>query len=96
MREICTKLRIVKGIHIGIKLYGFINHLHVYQEIFRLTKIENDNQRDYMVRAFNSNKLRDIKSKIQSEGKTGKKDEMIQGICKKLLEFKKYYQQNIE
>merc|ERR1712083_899318 len=33
-----------------------------------------------------------IKCKIKSEGKTGKKKEMIEGVLKKLVEFRKYYE----
>eukprot|EP01084_Bolivina_argentea_P233318 393018_1 len=94
MRNICDKLGIRKGIHIGVNLYGFINHLTVYEEIYRLAQIENENQRNDIIKSYNSNKLRDIKSKIQSSGKTGKKNEMIHGICKKLLEYRKNYEQN--
>merc|ERR1712228_141186 len=92
MNKIFSKLGIISGIHIGVKLYGFNSHLDVYEEIWRLTFIDDVQLREHDVRILNTNRLRDIKCKIKSEGKTGKKKEMICGVVKKLDEFRKYYQ----
>ena len=94
MNKICSKLGITSGIHIGVKLYGFNQHLDVYEEIWRLTFIDDAQRRESDVRVLNTNRLRDIKCKIKSEGKTGKKKEMIEGVLKRLVEFREFYQTN--
>jgi len=91
MRKICRMLNIVKGMHIGITLYGYRSHLAVYTEILQMVKMESDGRRSGYLAGLTSNQLRDIKSKIVSEGKTGRKQEMLDGAVKKLKELRNYY-----
>ena len=91
MMNICKMLGISKGMHIGIMIYGYRAHLSVYRELLKLCQYESDGMRDNYIKSLNSNKLRDIKAKIGSEGKTGRKQEMIDGIIKKIKELKMNY-----
>jgi hypothetical protein len=68
------------------KIYGYDRHLHIYQDVARLNKMTPSQQKAEL-ETYNTNQLRDIQSKISSSGKTGRKFEMIPGICKKLREF---------
>lgn len=87
MAEICDTLGICEGVNIGVSLYGYLDHLDVYIEVMDLMKYKNVALRDEYINSLTCNKLRDIKVKIRSEGKTGRKKEMIAGIIKKLNEF---------
>eukprot|EP01083_Nonionella_stella_P316352 1146596_1 len=92
MRQICTALGISKGVHIDIQLYGFKRHVDVYKELMNLVEIDEEKIRNGRVSNMTTSQLRDIKSKIRSEGKTGKKAEMVCGIIKKLKEFQVSYE----
>ena len=91
MRQICDKLGIEKGVNIGVSLYGYPSHLAVYMSLLKMVKMTDD-ERNVVLEGLNSNAFRDIKSKIGSEGKTGRKNEMMEGIVKKLKEIAVNYQ----
>ena len=94
MRKICNNLGLSKGMHIGVTIYGYGTHLECYKDIVKCVKIEGVMQRNNYVQNMNTNKLRDIKSKIGSEGKTGKKQEMVAGIVKMLPRLQENYKRN--
>merc|ERR1712154_692238 len=87
-------LGITSGVNIGVRIYGFSAHLDIYCEILRLAKIENESRRNMEIAGLYTNKLRDIKSKIKSDGKCGRKDEMVQGIQKKMRDLRRNYIKN--
>jgi len=93
MEAICDELGIAKGVNIKLKLYGYAEHLVVYEDITRMVAMGKA-ERDCAVRNLNSNQLRDIKSKIRSQGKTGKKREMMEGVIVKMDELKLNQQRN--
>eukprot|EP00483_Globobulimina_turgida_P010319 UN10339 len=94
MRDICDKLGLINGIKIDINLYGYKTHLDVYKDILDLVKISDESERKEKIKDLSGQKLRDIKSKTKSEGKCGRKQEMTEGICKKMTELKINYDKN--
>ena len=89
MVGICSSLGIAKGVHIALKLYGYQEHLNVYTECQRLVELP-EARREAVIDGMTSSQLRDIKSKIKSAGKIGKKHEMKQGVVDKLREMRVY------
>lgn len=94
MKEICTALHITKGVHIEFKgkplnLYGFTDHLAVYLECVRLVPMA-EKERNAVIEAMNTYKLRDIQTKIKSAGQVGKYAEMVQGMKHKMKEMKEW------
>ena len=87
MLNICKVLQISTGVHAEIGFYGFQSHVAIWQEILRLTQINDVTERDATVGNFSSKKMRDIQSKLRSPGKIGRKTEMSVGICEKLSEI---------
>ena len=87
MQLICKQLGI--QMHIKIKIYGFKNHLDVYECILMLLKQTAKQRRQY-VKELTSAKMRDLKAKLRSEGTYGRKKEMMKGLLKtmKLLHKK--------
>ena len=57
-------------------VYDVISHL--------LTGFDNIDARNEYIQRLNSNKLRDIKSKLFAKGKIGIRKEMVGGICNKI------------
>ena len=105
MEQIVNQLELTKGVSININIYGYgtksnksnrlmSDHLKVYEDIVKIVKMEDVKQRKNYVSKLTTNKLRDIKSKIGSGGKTGKKQEMVNGIIKELPKLVKNYRNN--
>ena len=66
MRKICDLLGIRKGVHIAVTIYGYSTHLLCYKDIKKIAMMDNVPLRKNYVQNLNTNKLRDIKSKIGS------------------------------
>ena len=94
MQIMVKKLGIAKGLHITITKYGYPSHLSMYQDIIRIITSLNEREQNEYLNSLSTIKLRDIKSKIGSSGKCGRKVEMVQGICEKLKELKLNWYQN--
>ena len=105
MQKIVHQLGLTKGVTININIYGYgskskkanplmSDHLKVYEDIVNIVTMENANKRKQYVSQLNTNKLRDIKSKMGSKGKTGKKQEMVNGIIKELPKLIENYHNN--
>ena len=84
MQKICNQLELKKYVHIHVALYAYSSHLAVYKDIVKIVEITDNDEQKRKVHTLSANKLRDIKSKIGSEGKCGRKPEMIEGIIKML------------
>jgi hypothetical protein len=91
MKQIQKRLKLNKSVNQALKnqLYGPgpTTHLSVYQNVVALHEMKASEQKEEL-ETYKSTQLRDIQSKISSAGKTGRKSEMIQGICQKLEECK--------
>lgn len=87
MRRICAQLGIVDGVHTALKLHGYESHVSVYREVKRWVELEED-AADGEMETLTCLYLRDVKSKIKSEGKIGRKWELIPGIKKKIRQMR--------
>jgi len=83
MERLCRKMGITKGVHIGVTLYGYSRHVDVYLQLLKMVKMA-ERERVAVLEGMKCHKMRDIKSKIGSEGQTGRKTEMRAGILKML------------
>merc|ERR1712244_163217 len=70
---------------------GYPTHLAVYMALFKMVKMKEE-ERMIVLEGLTSNCMRDIKAKIRSEGKCGRKTEMKEGIVKKCKELSVSYQ----
>jgi hypothetical protein len=87
MRRICAQLGIVDGVHTELKLHGYESHVSVYREVKRWVELEED-AADGEIETLTCWYLRDVKSKIKSEGKIGRKWELIPGIKKRIRQMR--------
>ena len=86
MIKICDALKLKKVAYTKVNLYGYSSHLAVYQDIIHFVKLgmKDKDEAIRYISNLTANKMRDIKSKIGSDGKCGKKQAMKDGITKML------------
>ena len=95
MQKICNQLELRKGVYIKFHVYGYSSHLAAYKDIVKIVEMTDNDERKMYINNLNSCKLRDIQSKIASEGKCGKKQDMIEGVVKMLPKLQASWQKNM-
>ena len=80
MQKICKQLELRKGVYIKFHVYGYSSHLEVYKDIKKIVLMTDNDQRQIYINNLNSCKLRDIKSKLGSEGRVQCKQKMKKGF----------------
>lgn len=83
---VCDTLNLVKKIDINV--YGFSNHTEIYSFIYKMIQIKSDVDRNDIIDGLTQNKLRDIKSKIYSDGLIGKKKQLAMGVKNELMNIR--------
>ena len=94
--DICNQLKLIPKLGIP-KIYGYNNDLSCYEDIISIVKLSISNNalaKEYIGK-LTTKKLRDIRAKIDSEGTIGVKEDMIQGITKKLPNLRMNYNVNV-
>ena len=90
--EIISELGLGEDMNIGVRIYGYSDHLAVYEDLSNLVKNFDEEQQKNYLEQQSSMRLRDIKAKIRSTGRYSSKQEMMDGVCDKLKELNVYYQ----
>ena len=97
IQSICNQLKLIPKFEIP-QMYGYEQHLSCYDDVINIVKlsISNAATAEEYISKLTTSKLRDIRSKIDSGGKIGKKQDMIQGIINKLPNLTTSYNQYIK
>ncbi len=91
--SICSEYNIHNGsVNNGVNLYGkFGSHVNVWREIDLLVNIRDNDILKQRIDEYKTKDSRDVKSKLGSPGKTGRKKEMAAGIYDTIKALQRAY-----
>ena len=93
IKEICKRMGVeLFDRALTVRLYGFNEHIEVYQDIFYWINNCDEKERNKKIDSLKTNKLRDIQVKLGSTGTVGVKLEMQAGIKQRLKFLASKYQ----